>query len=302
MKGRKNRFYREGCAHHLYLKAQGGNVLFYRSEDYLFFLTLLYVLAKRYGIRIEALCIMFNHIHLFIKPVRKPVFDAFCRDLQSLFARGFNEEYRRSGPLMMLAGFAPKISQKSILSCLVYIVNNPVTGKIVRQAQDYKWNLLAYVESEHPFSKRLVKRESSSRLRKALGIIDCFHRKGKCLNYAVQRGIFNCLTNEEKKQAMDYIILKYNPLDKNSLLSRFGDYRRALMAFNASAGTEHDINEPWEDYSVYAKMLLSLMRSGLDHHRFCFGEMDKSDLLNLIQLYSGIPNITEEHIRRFLHL
>ncbi len=302
MKGRKNRFYREGCAHHLYLKAQGGNLLFYRSEDYLFFLTLLYVLAKRYGIRIEALCIMFNHIHIFVKPVRKSVFDAFCRDLQSLFARGYNVEYRRSGPLMMLSGFAPKITQKSILSCLVYIVNNPVTGKIVRRAQDYKWNLLAYIENYHPFSERLVKRESSSRLRKALGIIDCFHMRGRCLNYAVLRLIFNCLTYEEKRQAMDYIILKYNPLDKNSLLSRFGDYGRAVIAFNASAGAEHDINEQWEDYSVYTKMLRTLLRSGLDHHGFRFGEMDKGDLLNLVQAFSDIPHVTEEHIRRFLHL
>lgn len=302
MKGRKNRFYREGCAHHLYLKAQGGNVLFYRSEDYLFFLTLLYVLSKRYGIRIEALCIMFNHVHIFVKPVRKAVFDAFCRDLQSLFARGYNEEYRRSGNLMMLAGFAPKITQKSILSCLVYIVNNPVTGKIVRQAQDYKWNLLAYIENEHPFSERLVKRESSSRLRKALGIIDCFHRKGQWLNYAIQRWIFSCLTNEEKRQAIDYIILKYNPQDKDSLSSRFGDYRRAVIAFNASAGAEHDINEPWEDYSVYTKMLRTLMRSGLDHHGFRFGEMDKGDLTSLVRIFSCIPNTTEEHIRRFLHL
>lgn len=61
MKNRKNRFYREGSAHHLYLKAMRGDVLFYRTEDFIFYLTLVYVLAERYGIEIDAMCIMFNH-------------------------------------------------------------------------------------------------------------------------------------------------------------------------------------------------------------------------------------------------
>ena len=130
MRGRDNKIYHEGCAHHLYLKALKGNVLFYRTEDFIFFFTLCGVLAKRYRIGLEALCIMFNHVHAFVKPVPKAIFTAFCRDLQSIFAKEYNKEYHRTGPLMMQAGFAPKSSHKSILSCLVYIFNNPVAGKI----------------------------------------------------------------------------------------------------------------------------------------------------------------------------
>ena len=63
MRGRNNRLYRDGCAHHVFLKALDGNVLFYRTEDYVFFLTLLYYTARHYGIGIEAVCIMFNHVH-----------------------------------------------------------------------------------------------------------------------------------------------------------------------------------------------------------------------------------------------
>ncbi|MBQ1618936.1 MAG: transposase, partial [Bacteroidales bacterium] len=80
----KNRIFKEGSAHHLYLKALNGNVLFYRTEDYVFFLSLLSVLARRYGIDVEAMCIMFNHIHLFVKAADERVFKAFCRDLQSM--------------------------------------------------------------------------------------------------------------------------------------------------------------------------------------------------------------------------
>lgn len=77
MRGRNNRLYRDGCAHHVFLKALEGNVLFYRTEDYVFFLTLLYYTARRYGIGIEAVCIMFNHVHIFVKPTDSKRFKAF---------------------------------------------------------------------------------------------------------------------------------------------------------------------------------------------------------------------------------
>ena len=90
MQGKGNRIFMEGSAHHIYLTALKGNLLFYRTEDYIFFLTLLYVLARRYGIGIEPLCIMFNHVHLFVRAVNVRVFKAFCRDLQSMFSIGYN--------------------------------------------------------------------------------------------------------------------------------------------------------------------------------------------------------------------
>ena len=126
----KNRIFKEGSAHHLYLKALKGNVLFYRTDDYIFFLTLLSVLARRYGIGIEALCIMFNHVHIFARAADIKVFKAFCRDLQSMFSTGYNNEYHMKGKLMMRSGYAPKSSRKSVLSCLIYIVNNPVAGHL----------------------------------------------------------------------------------------------------------------------------------------------------------------------------
>ena len=63
MNFRKNKFYREGAFHHLYIKAKNGNVLFYRIEDYLFIYTLVSVLSKRHNVTIELFCIMFNHLH-----------------------------------------------------------------------------------------------------------------------------------------------------------------------------------------------------------------------------------------------
>ncbi len=261
MRGRNNRLYRDGCAHHVFLKALDGNVLFYRTEDYVFFLTLLYYTARRYGIGIEAVCIMFNHVHIFVKPTDSRRFKAFLNDLQHRFAMVFNKEYSLSGSLMMHAGFAPKGSRKSILSCLIYIVNNPVAGNLTSNALGYKWNLLAYFGNSNPFSERLVKRECRFRMRRALKMVDY-----------------------------------------GSLISRFGSIESLVIAAESTTGTEYDLPEPREDYSIYTKMLRITQRSGIDHHGFRFNRMDKDDYVRLGKALTVIPRMTHTHLRRFMRL
>jgi REP element-mobilizing transposase RayT len=302
MKTRKNRIFREGYAHHVYLKALNGNILFYRTEDYVFFLTLVYILAKRHGIGIEAVCIMFNHVHLFVRPVKRPAFEAFLRDLQRKFSFTYNKEYGHKGPLMMPSGYAPKASRKSINSCLIYIFNNPVEGGITKRAVEYKWNLLAYSTCDHPFSERLVKRNSRFRMRWALKYVDYCFEKGGCLDYSRQKLIFDPLTSLEKKQIIDYIVCKYNPTPKGVLDTRFGSYDNSVIAIDSTNGSEHDIIEAREDYSVYAKMLRISYRCGTDLRSFRFRDRENEDLERLIQELSTIPKVTPVNISRFLHL
>lgn len=299
---RRNRVFRVGCAHHLYLKAQDGNVLFYRTEDYVFYLTLFFVLAKRYGIEIEAFCIMFNHIHAFVKPTEASVFRAFVKELQRVFSVEYGKEYGYSGSIFMPCGYAPKSSRKSILSCLLYIWNNPVAGKLTARAVEYKWNLLAYTDCDCPFSEKLLKREAGSRMRKALRMVDYFCGHGQYLDYTRQQRIYHGLDGMEKKQIVDYIICRYNPVDKEAVTRRFGSFRTALTAMDSNTGAEHDLTESWEDYSVYTRMLRTVARSGTDYYRFRFGKKSGDGNAVLCRLLSAIPGMTPRHLQRFLHL
>ena len=215
--------------------------MFYRTDDYIFFLTLLSVLARRYGIGIEALCIMFNHVHIFARAADIKVFKAFCRDLQSMFSTGYNNEYHMKGKLMMRSGYAPKSSRKSVLSCLIYIVNNPVAGHLTKAALEYKWNLLAYFQSDHPFSDRLVKSSCRLRMREAARMVDYCHRQGKQLNYTMLKNIFKDILVEYKLDPEDLILEitesgdvkieeKRIPFDKAAYISavrQTGQYREA---------------------------------------------------------------------------
>ena len=202
----------------------------------------------------------------------------------------------------MPSGYAPKTSRKSINTCLIYIFNNPVEGGMTKRAIEYKWNLLAYSTCDHPFSERLVKRNSRSRMRRVLEYVDFCFKKGTYLDYSLQKQIFNPLTPLEKKQIIDYIVCKYNPTPKGVLDTRFGFYENAVIAIDSTTGSEHDIIETREDYSVYAKMLRISYRYGTDLRSFRFGDRKNEDLERLIQELSSIPRVTPVNISRFLHL
>lgn len=297
-----NHFYRDGSFHHLYFKARYGRVLFYRIEDYLFYYTVFSVLAKKYEMKVEAFCIMFNHTHACLKAPSQDVLRSFCRDLSSLFTKEFNKEYNRQGPLLMRCGYAAKVSGKALRSCLVYIANNPSVGRIVEKAIAYKWNVLGYFLSDHPFSEKLVKREARFEMRKSLAVVDGCFKRGRYLNYTILDRVLAKLKNDEKQQMVDYIIVKYFFIDREGFLSHFDGINKTLVAIESSAGSENDIYEPWEDYSVYLSMLRKTVASGLDYKGFRFHEMPRKDLIHLKRRLFTVNGATNKHVERFLHL
>ena len=298
----RNRIYKEGALHHLYLKAIGGEVLFYRVEDYLVYFTLFCVLARKYKLTVEALCIMFNHTHSALKAATKEIFRSFCRDLQSGFTKLQNEEYRRTGPRMMKSGYAPKTSSKAARSNIIYIANNAVEGLLCGHAIEYKWNFLAYYANDHPFSEKLVKRHCRFRMRKSLSMVDRAAKQGSFLNYSLLAGIFEGLTPDEKLQMTDYIVVKYNVIDYEAMISRFGSFEKALSAFDLTTKGENDISEEWEDYSIYKVILGEVLKKGIRGRDFGFESIDSLRLQRLVAASSRKVAGHNKHIIRFFHL
>ncbi|WP_257626906.1 transposase [Pseudomonas sp. Xaverov 259] len=54
----------------LHIIQRGNNrpACFYSDEDYIFYIDTLAVLAKLYGCKVHALCLMTNHVHLLLTP------------------------------------------------------------------------------------------------------------------------------------------------------------------------------------------------------------------------------------------
>ena len=76
MRGVKRKVQEEGLQH-IYQNTYDGKLLFYSVLDRLVFLTIYSIAAKKYGVPVWGLCLMFDHIHSLVQ--------VFATEIMSLF-------------------------------------------------------------------------------------------------------------------------------------------------------------------------------------------------------------------------
>lgn len=301
--GKNHRVFREGFPHHTYTRGFDGNVLFYSQADCVYFLTLYFCLARRYGITVLAFCEMPNHFHSNVQASAKQAFLRFHARLNSMFVQVYNQEHGRSGALLDASfGYAAKTAGKRIRDNLCYIANNAAVGKLSDDIVKYRWNLLAYRESDHPFSDPINPRKSTRAMKRALAKVKYFREHDLPLTYTRQRAIMMGLTSGERHQILDYIISRYNGLDYKAMEAFYNNsFQQACLSFRANSGSEHDIPEDYEDYRNYSRMLRLSEAEGVDLAHGCPEKLDGDDISRLFCVFQmqGLPL---RQIRHFLHL
>lgn len=296
------RILKEGYPCHVYSKGYGGMMVFYSIADCLFYITLYSCLSRKYHIRTNAFSLMPNHTHSQQVVVSRQVFTAFNQELLSLFTRGYNIQHGRSGELFQKPfGSAPKIGGKSIKNNLSYINNNGAAGKLSKGVLDYRWNLMAYYDTDYPFSEKIVLNQASKRMRWAMRYVLELHGKNKPLDYRIQAMLFKGLNAKERKQLIDFIVVQYNFLDYSAITKHFGSFERALIAMDANTGSEYDIIEEWEDYSVFRTMTETVSKAGFNMETINFRSMERNSLHRIIRLLRRVT-WDKKIIRQFLHL
>ena len=226
---------------HIYQKTVSGFNIFYSTEDFLVFYTIVSVYARRFGIVLLGLCQMIDHIHLLGSAGSLTDLSRFVSAYTSRFVKEFNNKTGRTGPLFEKGyGSALKREAKKIRSAIAYLFNNPVEKMLCARAEEYRWNYLRYYGN--PLSLTGV-RNYSSRLRKSVKIIQGRFRKGVYLNYSLLDMVFEELDKEEREHLVEYIIMTYFPFDAKKLTSYYKSYEDMLIAINSNTGSEHDIQE-----------------------------------------------------------
>ncbi|MBP5398255.1 MAG: transposase [Bacteroidales bacterium] len=243
--------------HHCYQRTDAGVVIFYNVSDYLAFFTLFCITARKYRVKVLAMSLMADHIHLSIIEERKGEISAFVREYSSHFARVHNPVCHTKGALFEPRfGCAPKRGDKAARTNLIYVGNNGPERRLCRRAEEYRWNFLAYAISDHPFSEKYIARDASKALRNARSRIRLLSEKNRPLPYVLLQTFFARLVRKEKEQLVDYIIGKYNIIDYVSAIRFFDTYEDMLSAMHASTGSEYDLNEVFigKSDAHYARM------------------------------------------------
>lgn len=299
----EKRKFKEGEACHVYQRTISGVNIFYDVQDYLVYYTIFSVMAVRYKIIVYGLCLMIDHIHSLFTSLSRNTMSRFVSHVTLLFVKEYNSAHGRKGPLFEgRFGSSVKSGIKLLRTAISYLYNNPVEKQLCKRAQDYKWNYLAYAHSENPFSSPIIMRNASSRLRRALKVIDYEIACGRYLSYALVGRIFASLDKEESNQVIDYIISRYSVIRYDLLESCYGGYENMLTAINTNAGSEYEINEV--KYVKSDKEYRDLVRYVLEHGFARAGDvitLSEDDKLDLYGKFSSHTSANRTQIGKFLH-
>ena len=180
---KRRKFYKNTLTH-CYQRTKDDGVLFYTYSDHLVYFTHYCTVARKHHVKVFAMCQMPDHVHDSVMTDRKENLERFKCETNTSFSRKHNERFHRKGAVFEGPyGQAPKFEEKKARSNLVYVLNNPVERKLVKEAEKYRWNYLAYAGSDHPFSEKLVIREARWPLQTAVKEVKAQFRAGKPMGY-----------------------------------------------------------------------------------------------------------------------
>lgn len=300
----KRKFTSRGYIHIFQITVDGG-ICFYTAADCLVWFTLFCVLAKKYDVYVIAVCIMLNHFHVEAHFPSMEAMSAMMQELDARFTRQYNQKYGLKGRLFKgRYGSAPKYKEQKVRDTVVYVYNNPVPKKAVARAELYRWNFLAYMDSPHPFSDKVVIRRSSRNLLSVLAAVRQNKRHGAPLGYAFFSGMYASLELDERLQVLDYIVSCYNVIRYDALRVMWGGYQSMCSVLKTVGGAEHDVEEDssQEDYRHYYQMTKLMLQEGIDLASSRFDGMCREELDRLAWMLMRKVGASQVELRKFLHM
>lgn len=303
---KRRRRFLDGECNHIYQRTLNGFNIFYDQEDYLVFYMILSTSARKFRVRILELCLMVDHIHILLESDSCQEMSGFVRYYSSVFVREYNDSIGRNGQMMYKSfGSAPKKGDKKTRSAIVYIGNNPVEKKMCSSAEEYRWNFIAYLDNDNPFSQDIPPRSRRRILRKAMKEAAADASANRYMNFSKLRWYMSRLNQEEKELLTDLIISLYMPVDKEALLDYYSDLPQMVSAMNASTGSDYDIREKVTPHSdlVYNRMIeVVRAETGLDVVRKVVVLPEERKMELVAKLQKAIPSAQLYQICKFLHL
>ena len=290
---------------HICQQTIGRCIIFYSREDRLVYYTIFSVMARNYKVSVLALALMFDHLHYLIKVMMRETYAKFVGVTTSTFVMAYNRDSGRKGALFRKAySNSPKRRDKDVRTCIAYDYNNSVEKKLFSRAEQDRWNLLAYIDDSHPFSKPIDRKTASRKLLRSMDAANRFHKRNEFLDYPVVRKLFDGLVNTECEQLLDFIISLYLPIDREKLLGYYKSYKDMVIAINSNTGSEYNLDEVYdpESHQCFVQMLEITRKSSFaDDPRSIIVASDAKKW----QIAEALMNRTDAtlgQVKRFLHL
>ena len=153
---RASRIVIPGCPHHITQRGNNRQVedapwreVFFVEEDRTFYLDTLRQQCERFGLAVQAYCLMDNHVHLIGVPAGEESLAKAVGRTNLYYTRTINRVHGRSGHVWQDRFFSCPLDEEHFWSAVLYAERNPVRAKRVRSAWVYRWSsAAAHVKGE----------------------------------------------------------------------------------------------------------------------------------------------------------
>lgn len=130
-----------GYAHHVIQRGNNRQAIFLQPLDYTTWLQFAAECAQQFHVDVHAYVLMDNHFHLLATPEFAEGLPKMMQSLGRRYVRYFNGQHGRTGTLWEGRYKSTVIQAESyLLSCMVYMDQNPVRAGLVARPQDYPWS------------------------------------------------------------------------------------------------------------------------------------------------------------------
>ena len=118
--------------YHIINHAQGGAIVFHKNGDYHAFLEILAVAQTKYSMKVFGFCLMPNHFHVLLQPVKDNTLSSFMQWWQTCHAVRHHLHFK-SFPVQQDGHF---------LTVLRYVLRNSVRAGLVEKTAHWPWSSL----------------------------------------------------------------------------------------------------------------------------------------------------------------
>lgn len=131
--------------HHVILRGNNRQAIFFSDLDRQQLLAMLGEAAAQYQVAIHAYVLMDNHFHLLVTPSTAEALSRMMQSLGRRYVGWFNARHQRSGTLWEGRFRAGLIEgERHLLACMRYIELNPVRAGLCQEAAQWPWSSAAH--------------------------------------------------------------------------------------------------------------------------------------------------------------
>ena len=149
--GRQLRIHKPNTIHHVMIRGNNGQPIFFGNDYFQYFLAILEASSKKFDHKILSYCLMSNHVHLIVHIHDSPL-SSLMQYINFRYARWLNHKQKRIGHLFQGRYRSLEVRNEAYLVNLFrYVHFNPIAAKMVTCLDYYAWSShFYYLQGDAP--------------------------------------------------------------------------------------------------------------------------------------------------------